>query len=178
MRFALTCVTGLLAIVACTPSPRPHPPAGPVASTELHTTEEVRVAERPSALATFVAAVAPSEDGGLCQTSAQSGVGPANARVVLSFAGAGFARRTVSVLLDSTGRPLQYNDMRGDLRRDRTGPSTSIVLDFALGTAQASNESPEKLEIAEGTLAEALTAVNLGIPQHMLDLLERRCRSR
>jgi YD repeat-containing protein len=167
----------VLGSLACTrarvaDSASPRSSAGSDVTTEIG----VSTASRMGALEAFVPAVAAVEEGGECDTVRIARADDPVTLIILSFPRTDAPTRNVSVTYDSAGQRLRYNDLRGDLRREKTGPQTSILLDFSRRTAFATNEVPGRpAEIATGDLASALTAAHLGLPQRMLDLVQTRC---
>jgi hypothetical protein len=183
MRLLLLALLALASIPACTPQ-RPARVTPGVAGraadgARVETGVVVGPAGRPLGLARFVAAVPATEEGGQCDTLRVDGPEGPSTLVILSFPRIDSTTRNVSVTYDASGRRLHFSDLRGDLRRVKTGPQTSVLLDFTRGTASASNEWPGRSgEIASGALAEALAAANLGPPQRALDLVQARCGAR
>lgn len=129
--------------------------------------------EEGGSLQAFVPAVAATEEGGECEILNIPGHDPVH---VLSFPRRGASVRTVSIVFDSTGQPLHYSDSRGDLRRERTGPRTSVLLTFEEGVARGINDVPGQPSVmAEGTLMDAMEAPHLGNPRRMMELIRTRC---
>lgn len=166
---------GYLLVAACgqgrAAEPKPAPAPAPTSVTIEQVTTEVHGS---GSLDMFVAAVPATEEGGECATIERSeGRG---VLYVLSFPRSNAPVRNVSVDFDSAGQPIHYSDLRGDLRREKTGPQTSVLLNFLHGTAQAVNEWPGRPgEMAEGELSAVLEARHLGFPQRTIELIRTRC---
>src|SRR6478672_8379536 len=102
----------------------------------------------------FVPFIDATQEGGECKRIASTEANEPTTMLLLAFPQWSGTKRNVSVTFDSVGRPLRYSDLRGDLRRDKTGPETVILIDFERGTAHASNEWPDRLgQDAEGQAA-------------------------
>jgi hypothetical protein len=128
------------------------------------------------ALGRFVPLIAATEDGGECKRLASTGASGPTTILLLAFPQWTGTKRNVSVTFDSTGRRLRYSDLRGDLRRDKTGPETLILIDFERGTSHVANEWPDRpAQGADGEAALALQALNLDRPEHMIALVKERC---
>ena len=171
-----------MAITACSAKPAPesvpqsHAPTqvDTVVAATAQTSVTMQSGDPPGTLAGFVAAIAPTNLArGQCRIYAMPN--RPTTLVVLAVAGEDVVARTVSVELDSAGREVRFSDLRGNSTINGTGPRTSVTLDFIKGTAQASNESAEELEIADGTLSSALPAANLGTPQRVVEEVRARC---
>lgn len=175
MRHKAWLVSGYLLAAACRPGGRVESKPYPAPSSTNVSVEQVTTISRPAGgLNSFVPAVPGSGDGGECEVSGRTE--RRGALYVLSFPESDGVGRNVSVEFDSVWQPIHYSDLRGDLRRVKTGPQTSVLLDFRDGTAQALNEWPGRIgEMAEGELSAALEARNLGYPQRMIDLVRNRC---
>jgi hypothetical protein len=125
--------------------------------------------------AEFVAAVAPVEGDGRCETLPME---HGRRLVVLRFAGAGGVERNVALRVDSAGALLSYSDVRGDLRPDGPGARTAITLGFDSGSGTAVNEhagpgATQGLLLAR--TAEMLDLPNLGTPRRMIETVKSRC---
>ena len=141
----------------------------------MSTTQVMGVGGPPGALSDFVARVPGIEGVGQCREYDVSRDG-AVATLINYTIGSDTLKRGLSLEVDAkTGQRRRFSEMRGELNINSTAPSTTITLDFIRGTASASNESPNGIEVARGSLAEALDAPNLGMPRRMLDLIEQRC---
>jgi hypothetical protein len=174
MRGSASLVCGYLLFAACGQGAQVEPKPAPGRASV--TTEQVSVLTLGGGnLDAFVAVVpATDDDGGECDTVERPG--SQAPLYLLSFRRSNRAVRNVSVEFDSAGRPTHYSDLRGDLRLEKTGPQTSVVLSFRDGTARALNEWPGRAgEMAVGELSAALQARSLGYPQRMIDLIRTRC---
>jgi hypothetical protein len=96
--------------------------------------------------------------------------------VILSFPDRQNTKRNVALAFDPRGQLLRYNDLRGDLRREKTGPQTSIVIDFETQSAIATNEWPERPGKAVfGKPEQFLRQNSLGMPERLIQLVKSRC---
>ena len=163
---------------ACAPQGQPAAatPAAAEPSAGVETAVVIGPMSSSGALESFVPAVEPIEEGGECNRLQLSGTEGPTTLVLLSFPSASATKRNVSVEFDSAGRRLRYSDLRGNLRREKTGPQTSVLLDFVRRQATATNEWPGRPgQVADGDLAIALQSAHLGYPQRTLDLVTTRC---
>jgi hypothetical protein len=127
-------------------------------------------------VASFVPAVAALDQGGECETLSRGISGRDETLVILSFPDRRNTRRNVSLAFDGQGRLLRYNDLRGDLRSVKTGPQTSIVIDWETQSAIASNEGPGSHAPAVlGTPEQFLRQSNLGSPEQLIEQVKSRC---
>lgn len=172
MRRTLCVTTACLLASACAPGGRvaPKPEVGVVT---VGVVQEVTEMGAEGSMQAFVPAVAATEEGGECEILRVPGQ---FALHLLSFPSREASVRNVSIRFDSAANPVHYSDARGDLRRERTGPRTSVTLDFQTGVAHGFNWVPGRpAERAVGTLTDALAAPHLGNPQRMIDLVRSRC---
>lgn len=179
MRYPFCAASVFLILAACSQGQqagsRPEPTRTIVETEIVEAVDTVVTEDGPGgSLDSFVPAVAAREEGGNCEVIPRtSGGGPL---YILSFRDSRSTLRSVSVAFDSAGRPANYSDLRGDLRRERTGPFTAILLSFGFGSAHVVNERPgQPSETAHGALSDALTSDRLGNPQRMIELIRTRC---
>ncbi|MBW3629923.1 MAG: hypothetical protein KY464_11575 [Gemmatimonadetes bacterium] len=125
----------------------------------------------------FVPAVEAASEGGECETLPRGTTGDDEVLYILSFPSREDTRRNISLSFDPEGRLLRYNDLRGDLRREKTGAMTAIVLDFQRGTAIASNEFPggNPGQVVFGRPDDFLQRRNLDTPAELIQLVRSRC---
>jgi hypothetical protein len=147
---------------------------------ERHVTAETVqthvLANAGATAASFVPAVGALEEGGECDTLPQGTTAPGETLVILSFPTRQNTRRNISLALDARGRVLRYNDLRGDLRQEKTGPQTSIVIDFQAQSAIATNEWPGGAGTAVvGKPEQFLRENSLGVPERLIQLVRSRC---
>ncbi len=134
----------------------------------------------------FVPDVAASDDNPRCVN--YPGVLPNGRRMIgLAFGTGLVASRRVNVMIDSAGRPVQYNDSRGDLTispgGDPTTPPaerrTTIVLALDQGMALLRNEGGSRVpQIFMAPIGNATTSATLGNPGAMIDRVLRECGPR
>ena len=150
------------------------PPGGP--PRPVATGRMIRAYTPPIPLNKFVARVQPvaGEGEGECREY-ELPLPDQYRRMIRYTVGTGPVRRKAELQIDENGRRLQYIETRGDLQLISTEPATTVSLDFVGEKAQATNEADGKMVVAEGTLAEALEAENLGRPRELLELLEKVC---
>ncbi len=131
---------------------------------------------RGSSSADFVPAAPAAEEGGECELLPLGDVAPDEALVILSFPDRESSVRNIGLAFSASGELLRYNDLRGNLRQAKTGPRTSIIIDFAQNSAIAMNEWPDRPGQATlGSPSEFLASASLGHPQRMIELVKTRC---
>jgi hypothetical protein len=170
-------VIGLcVAVASCRAGPA-LPGAAPAERKVATETVQAQVLAEVGATAeNFVPAVAAMEEGGECEMLPRGTTAPDETLVILSFPNRQNTRRNVSLALGPGGQLLRYNDLRGDLRREKTGPQTSVVIDFVTQSAIASNEWPERPGKAVfGKPEQFLRQNSLGVPERLIQLVKSRC---
>lgn len=168
----------VLCVAAASCRAGPALPSAAPAEREVATeTVQAQVLAEVGATAeSFIPAVAAVEEGGECETLPRGTTAPDETLVILSFPNRQNTRRNIALALGPSGQLLRYNDLRGDLRRQKTGPQTSVVIDFETQSAIATNEWPEQPGKAVfGKPEQFLRQNSLGVPERLIQLVKSRC---
>ena len=158
---------------AATP-PAATPPAG-VGTGDSGGQSAGTLPETPSGLERFVAAVpAPPDTVGTCGTIVGAAFGePALRGVTWTVAARGGGpERRVLLLVDSSGNPQHFSDLRG------TDPRTEIAVNFAQGIGTATNFAAGKTTTRViAPAAAVLAATSLGNGTRVARRVLTQCRS-
>lgn len=143
---------------------------------------------RTGTVAEFKPAVPAVDSGGRCEAVPDHPMQQAGQRPLLyTFGPRGRAVRNIMVILDSTGAPTRYSDLRGDLRGDpdpvraaqlSLGTRTSITIDLSKKTGVIRNAGAGLDTVAIRVRGpEMMVAPNLGTPATMIARIIEQCAS-
>jgi len=169
-RRSLVLTAGAMSAVACAraapvaSTPAPAPAAASAASSSMtgaasDTTGVKTLPTTPSGLEQFVVAVqAPADTVGTCGTVPGASFGEPTLRgITWTVTPAGGPERHVLMLVDSTGNPRHYSDIRG------SDPRTEIAVNLAQGIGTATNFAGGKTTARViAPAAAVLAATSLG----------------
>ena len=172
LRRFFPCALLLVGCRAAPPAAAPAPGDSPGVTRRVEHGRTVMTGDSPGErlLASFIPAVAAQDGAGTCRL-----LKPPTGRITLwSFPDFAHATRNVALEYDTTGRFVNYSDLRGDLLGG--GPKTSITmnLEAGLGTAWNRNSGARNGAVT-APVALMMESENLGAPRKTIERVRQQC---